>query len=114
MKEYMSDLLQNVKKLFKQNEHILSIGESSMKIFSTPDKKREFVIYLVTYNLKNDRTGEPNSNIPPKKAFRSGKQEYQTYVHHAIDSLELFRGLPRKLGGELVSMYPNAKTLNLI
>lgn len=98
----MSELDANIRELFKDNENILSIEKPSIHSYKSPNQIRQFVVHGVIYNKKNDRSGERGwRGTPAKKAFKSGKQEYQEYVHHPIDSLEVKRGLPRKLGGEI-------------
>lgn len=97
----MSELDANIRALFKDNENILSIEKPSIHSYSSPKEIRQFIVHGVIFNKKNDRSGEPRSRIPAKKAFKSGKQEYLEYVYHPIDSLEVKRGLPRRLGGEI-------------
>ncbi len=89
----MSELDANIRALFKPNENILRIEKPSIHSFKSPKGIRQFVVHGVIFNKYNDRK--------TTKAFKSGKQEYQEYVYHPIDSLEVKRGLPRKMGGEI-------------
>jgi hypothetical protein len=88
----MSELDANIRDKFKPTENILSIGKPSIHSFKSKDGIRQFVVHGVTFNKVNDKT--------EKKAFKSGKQEYQEYAYHPIGSTEVKRGLPKKLGGE--------------
>ena len=97
----MSELDANIRELFKPDENILSIQKPSIHSFKSPDGIRQFVVHGVTYNKKSDKSGEPRSRVPAKKAFKSGKQEYQEYVYHPVGSIDVKRGLPRKKGGEI-------------
>jgi len=88
----MSELDAAIREKFKPNENILSIQKPSIHSFKSKDGIRQFVVHGVVFNKVNDKT--------EKKAFKSGKQEYQEYVYHPVGSTEVKRGLPVKKGGE--------------
>lgn len=98
----MSELDANIRDLFKDNENILSIEEPHIYSYKGSQGIRQFIVSGVVYNKKDDKSGERRSGVPAKKAFKSGKQEYQDFVFHPIDSLEVKRGLPRKKGGDIL------------
>lgn len=89
----MSELDAAIRERFKPNENILSIQKPSIHSFKSRDGIRQFVVHGVVFNKADDKT--------EKKAFKSGKQEYQDYVYHEVGSTEVKRGLPKKKGGEI-------------
>lgn len=73
-------------------KHGVKVGKSSIHSHKNYNNNRTYVVHPVTYSNEASTHGA-------KKP-----QEYQNYVHHEQGSSDLKIGLPKRLGGDRVSI----------
>jgi hypothetical protein len=97
----MAQLDQEIRNLFNANKRkIIKIDKPSIHTFKDHSGSRQFVVHPITF-VKDDGK-ETSTRHYPKREIK--KQEYQDYVYHPVGSLDVKLGLPKKKGGETLSI----------
>lgn len=97
----MAQLDQEIRSLFNANKRkITKIGKPEIYTYKSVAGTRQFVVHPITF-VKDDGKDTSTRNYPKREIK---KQDYQDYVYHPIGSIDVKLGLPKKRGGEALSI----------
>ena len=97
----MAQLDAEIRAMFRANKRkIISIGKPSVYTYKNHDGERQYVVHPIVFE-KDDGKTTSTRNYPNRQIK---KQQYQDYVYHPVDSLDIKLGLPKKKGGDQLSI----------